>query len=299
MFKQEFILSCLIITFAVTTACTQSKSIDEQPEPETTASAEQKPHSYGGWYCPDNFGFPPVDLQELDKVPVVIDRLPTKEEASNGTSLIFVDTEKYPDARPLAMKLPRVARSYTDHNGINELIIVIQAVVIGTDTVVGFRYLDGGNGSARISEVTFLSDREVADIGPTPFVYLHTDIKASREKIWEAITQTEFAKELGEKFDKKAFFASDWTDESNAHLNLDTDSVRAAGIVMTHFGNLYMQIDYDYNGFHFAEKLLIGENEDGSANLHIMSGPYPDDFKAQNKIWEKWVKEVKTLSEAD
>lgn len=302
MCKAEIILSCILISFVITTGCTQSKTLDNQAEPAQSdlLLTEKQPHPYGGWYCPDNFGFPPVDIQELDKVPVVIDRLPTKEETQSGKSLIFVDTEKYPDARPLAMKLPGLARIYTEHTGINELIIVIQAIVIGTDTVVGFRYLDGGNGSARISEVTFLSEREVNDIGPTPFVYHHTDIKASKEEIWKAITQTAFAKTLGEKFNKQAFFASEWANDSRTNLILDTDSVRAEGIVMTLFGNLYMQIDYDYDGFHFAEKLLVMEDRaKNTTELHFVSGPYPDDFKAQNKVWEKWVKEVKTLSEME
>ncbi len=302
MGKQEFILSCVMVCCVITTSCTQNRIADNPAEPTTVAieTKQKTQHSYGGWYCPDNFGFPPVNIQDLDKVTVVTDRLPTREETRNGTSLMYIDPAEYPDAKPLDIKLPRVARKYSNHSDIDELIIVIQAVVIGQDTVVGYRYPDGGNGSAWLSEVTFLSDREVADIGPTPYVYLKTEIDANTEEIWKGITQTAFARSLGERFNKKSFFASEWSNESTAHLHLATDSVTAAGIVTIVYGNLYMQIDYDYNGFHFSEKILVIENiKEEKSELHFVSGPYPDDFMVQSVSWNNWVKEVKTLSETN
>ncbi len=56
----------------------------------------QEPHRYGGYYCPDNLnGFPAVDIINWKSVPVVNGRMATKEETQNGTSLIFVNYEKY------------------------------------------------------------------------------------------------------------------------------------------------------------------------------------------------------------
>lgn len=307
MLREKLLLPSLIIAFAFISSCEQKEIVD-QPEdatveqPETTEStkgnyAEQ--HPYGGWYCPDNFGgFPPVDVQDLDQVPVVNDRLPTEEETRNGTSLMFFDQTEYPDARPLEMELPRLARIYSKHSEMDELIIVIQAAVAGNDTVVGFRYPSGGNGTAWFGQVTFLSDEESNAIGPAPFVYLESEISASKEKIWKAITSTSYAKNLGKKFDEKAFFDADWTEESHVQLNLEADGVRATGFVASVWGNLYLQIDYDNNGVHFSEKMLVAEKPMGHrAELHIVSGPYPNDIEAQQAVWANWLEEVIALSE--
>ena len=152
-------------------------------------SKKDEPHRYGGWYCPDNFGFVPVDIQKLDEVPAIADRLPTEQELHDNMSLINVDTAKYPDARALEMDLPRVARIYSERKGMSELIIVIQAIVVQEDTVVGYRFANGGNGSAWLSDVTFLSEDEVAGMGAQPFFYSKSVLKAKTEDIWRAIEQ--------------------------------------------------------------------------------------------------------------
>ena len=46
--------------------------------------------------------------------------------------------------------MPKLARFYNIHSGKRELVIIIQALNISNDSIVGFRYLNGGNGSARL-----------------------------------------------------------------------------------------------------------------------------------------------------
>jgi hypothetical protein len=294
----------LFISAVVIISCNQSKILDTQAETATTEdqppnSKDKKQHPYGGWFCPDNFGgFPPVDIQDLATIPVVKDRLPTQEETRNGTSLMYFDPVQVPDAHPLAMTLPRVARIYSSHNDINELVIVIQAVVIGKDTVVGFRYPNGGNGTAWIDDVSFLSDQEVDEVGSLPYVYINSEIRASKEKIWQAFARTAYAKKLGLRFDQNEFFNSQWTEESTVHLNDEAENSKAVGIITTLWGNMYLQIDYDNGGFHYSEKMLVMENEgDQTAQVFFVSGPYPKDVAAQSAIWNSWFDEVKTLSE--
>ncbi|MCF8237759.1 MAG: hypothetical protein K9I85_06360 [Saprospiraceae bacterium] len=304
MSKAKFLFPVLLFGLGSFSSCGQSdlassQDDDGMTEANATVSNVQEPHPYGGWFCPDNLrGFPPVDIQDLDKIQVVADRLPTKEETRNGTSLMYFDPATYPDARPLDMHLPRVARIYSRHNGMNERIIVIQAAVVGQDTVVGYRFPSGGNGTAWFREVTFLSDAEVAKIGPAPMVYIHSKIHASKEQIWKAITRTDYARSLGEKFDQKAFFSADWTDDSQVRLHYTSDNEKASGIVATVYGNFYLQIDYDRNGFHYAEKILVMENaEEGTAEMHLVSGPYPNDLGLQTEAWEEWFQKVKRESE--
>lgn len=259
--------------------------------------AKTEPHRYGGWYCPDNFGFVPVDIQKLDEVPAIADRLPTQEELQNNMSLINVDTEKYPDAKALEMKLPRVAKLYSHRKGMDELVIIIQAIVVSGDTVVGYRFPNGGNGSGWIDDVTFLSEDEVAEYGSQPFFYATSEVKASKEDIWNAISKTKYFKTLGEKFDQQEYFASRWNSESWVNLKHDSESEKALGYVGMVFGNPYLHIDYNRNGFHYSEKLLMIENqEDKTTKLFFASGPYPEDFESHKNLWQHWFEGVKKAS---
>ncbi|MCF8277973.1 MAG: hypothetical protein K9J17_14665 [Flavobacteriales bacterium] len=304
MKKEKTLLPMLVACFVAFTSCGQNEATSTQvvevstEEAATNNDAYAEPHQYGGWYCPDNLrNFPPMDIQDLDKIKVVADRLPTFEETRNGTSLMYFDTAKIPNARPLLISLPRVARIYSEHSGFNELIIVIQAVIAGTDTVVGFRYPNGGNGSAWYGQLSFLSEEEVSNLGPAPMIHLESKINASKEKVWEAFIRTSYAKELAERFDEHAFFESAWTPDSQLHLSLESDSLRAKGIITSLWGMLYLQIDYDRMGFHYSEKMTLMENEDRQSSLHFVAGPYPKKTELQKVAWEIWIDDVKKVSE--
>ncbi|MFK7971079.1 MAG: hypothetical protein AB8F95_11965 [Bacteroidia bacterium] len=274
-----------------------SEAVPEEAQPVETKRVE--PHQYGGWYCPDNFGFVPVDIQKLDEIPAIANRLPTEEELKANMSLIKVDTAKYPDARALEMDLPRVASVYMDYMRRSELAIVIQAIVVQEDTVVGYRFPNGGNGSAWLKDVKFLSEDEVAAKGPQPFFYSNSVVKASTKDIWGAITKTDYFKQLGEKFDQKAFFSSEWNPDARVHLHLDSDGEKAKGSVGMAFGNYYMHIDYYRDGFHYSEKMLIMEDqEDNTTEFFFASGPFPKDFKKQKTSWNNWFEAVEIASEA-
>jgi hypothetical protein len=296
--KKRFLVPSIISMLLILASCSRQETTAQ--DIVSDVSKKEEPHRYGGWFCPDNFGFVPVDIQNLDEVPAIADRLPTEQELQDNMSLINVDTEKYPDARALEMDLPRVAQIYSNHNGMNELIIVIQAIVVQEDTVVGYRFPNGGNGSAWMSDVTFLSEDDVAAMGPRPFYYSKTVVNASTEDIWKAIGKTDYFKQLGEKFDKKEFFTSDWDAETKAHLDLDIEGEKAVGYVGMVYGNYYLQIDYDRDGFHYSEKLMMSENqEENTTEFFVASGPYSENFSNQKSIWDGWVREVKAASESD
>lgn len=306
MNREQMVWAVMIGGLIFNTSCGLSQTVDI-PEPElveetevseASESAYNNIHAYGGWYCPDNFGFPPVDIQDLDKIPVVADRLPTIEETRNGTSLMYFDKNKIPDARPLKMDLPRLAKVHNLHREMDELVIVIQVVVAGNDTIVGYRFPNGGNGSEWYRQVEFLSDDAVAELGSRPMAYVHSEINASTGDIWKAFTGTAYAKRLGQTFNEKAFFDSVWNENTQLHLNLENDEVKASGMVAVVFGNLYVHIDYDYNGFHYSEKMLFLEKpENKSVELHFAAGPFPEDVDSQKLNWENWLQEVKMKSE--
>ena len=137
-------------------------------------------------------------------------------------------------------------------------------------------------------------------MGSLPFFYSRSILKASKEDIWKAITRTDYFKQLGEKFNRQDFFSSEWNSYSEAHLKLDSDGEKATGFVGTVYGNAYLHIDYDRDGFHYSEKLLMIEHpEDSTTELFFASGPYPEDFENQKSNWEMWFETVRKASEAD
>lgn len=293
-----------VITLAITqllflAACSQEtkqETNSSSQKTKTSTQVAQEPHRYGGWYCPDNFGFEPVDIQELDKVPAVADRLPTEEELQNHQSLIKIDTEKYPNARALPMDLPRVARVYQPQSGIEELVIIIQAIVVQEDTVVGYRFANGGNGSARIGEITLLSNEEVEKLGAQPFYYQRIEVNASTKEIWTALQQSTYFAQLATKFNQQQFFNADWHPEAETSLELSSEIETANGFVGMVFGNFYLHIDYMRNGFHYSEKLMISENPDGKpTEIYFASGPYPTDFAKQQAKQDAWLAKVERL----
>ncbi|MDA9970762.1 hypothetical protein N9E56_02905 [Flavobacteriaceae bacterium] len=285
-------------------SCLQNnKTVEDKKVEKSTekvSSVKQEPHNYGGWYCPDNLnGFPAVDISNWRNVVVVNGRLPTKEETQNGTSLIFVESEKFPDAKPLDMKMPKLGRFYNENSKKEELIIVIQALKIGKDSVVGFRYLNGGNGSARLDEVRFLSDAEIESLPPTRFVSHSIQINAPQNVIWEVLTKPEYFKPLEAVFDKDQTPKPNWNASSKVNfkpLNRgETTSEFAANL----YGNHYIQIDSELGDSQYVEKFLLLDNEQTkSTELKIVCGPYSNtDFETQKNILNGWAQKVKELSE--
>jgi hypothetical protein len=268
---------------------------------EKVNSTKQEPHRYGGYYCPDNLGgFPAVDIINWKSVPVVNGRMPTKEETQNGTSLIFVDEEKYPDAKPLDIKMPKLARYYNSSAGKKEIIIVIQALNISNDSIVGFRYLNGGNGSARLDEVNLLSEKDIENITPSRFVTLNFDINATKNKIWEVLTKTEYSKTLQAIFDKENKLKTDWNIGSKVNFKYPNAGNITSKFAGNLYGNQYIQIDYELGNDQYVEKFLVLENQKTkSSELIIVCGPYGDDFKNQKNILKNWAQKVKELSEKE
>jgi hypothetical protein len=268
---------------------------------EKVNSTKQEPHRYGGYYCPDNLGgFPAVDIINWKSVPVVNGRMPTKEETQNGTSLIFVDEEKYPDAKPLDIKMPKLARYYNSSAGKKEIIIVIQALNISNDSIVGFRYLNGGNGSARLDEVNLLSEKDIENITPSRFVTLNFDINATKNKIWEVLTKTEYSKTLQAIFDKENKLKTDWNIGSKVNFKYPNAGNITSNFAGNLYGNQYIQIDYELGNDQYVEKFLVLENQKTkSSELIIVCGPYGDDFKNQKNILKNWAQKVKELSEKE
>lgn len=302
--QNKSLITLCILCLSTSISCSQNAATIENNNTEEPAekveTKEQEPHRYGGWYCPDNLnGFPAVDIRNWQSVPVVNGRMATKEETQNGTSLIFVDKEKYPDAKPLDIEMPKLARYYNRSSRKEEIIIVIQALNISNDSIVGFRYLNGGNGSARLNEVTFLSTDEVNHIAPSRFVTLHVKIGASKEDIWKVLTDPKYYKTLQSIFDKGNALNAGSDNAQKVNFNYANAGVVTSDFAGDLYGNQYIQIDCEIDDYQYVEKFLVSESEKGeNSELIIACGPYGDDFDTQKAVLENWAQKVKTLSES-
>lgn len=70
------------------------------------------------------------------------------------------------------------------------------------------------------------------------------------------------------------------------------------GMVTALWRNLYIQVDYNFEGDHYAEKfLLLGREGSTGTQLYVVAGPYGEDIDAQKVSWNDWFKKVKELSE--
>ncbi|MBK7130135.1 MAG: hypothetical protein IPM74_19580 [Crocinitomicaceae bacterium] len=298
--KNEIIKKGLVIAGAyLLFACSQGNSSDANSNSDTLTQTEDnvnsQPHNFVGWYCPDNLnGLPAVDIADWKNVPVINGRMPTEEETQNGASLVYVDPAEYPTATVLGITMPKLATYFNPNSGREDFIIVIQAFTIDADSIVGFRFLNGGNGTALISDVKFLSDDEISKIPASRFVSFDIEINASASFIQKVLTETEYASKLQRTFDEKNQLQPNWIEGKNVNYNYPESGTLTAKYADILFGNFYVQNDYtDY-----TEKFLLLENgETKTTTLKIVCGPFRSDYETQKIILNNWAEKVKELSE--
>lgn len=300
--KNNVLNTLIVVGLFSFVSCSQDSTADKKEtteEPTAVSTVEVEPHSYGGWYCPDNLnGFPAVDIQDWESIPVVNGRMPTKEETGNGTSLIQVNMEKYPNAKPLDMKMPKLAHFFNQYSNKEEIIIVIQAVNISNDSIVGFRYLNGGNGSARLNEIEIISNEEAKNMTSARFISQSIKINATQAEIWEYITKEEYTKDLQPIFDPENKLKKGWNKAAKINYSYANAGKLTAEFAGDQWGCLYAQIDFESNDTQYVQKILLIENEETkNTEMKITFGPYGADYETQKIMIKKWAKKVKALSE--
>ncbi|SFT81156.1 hypothetical protein SAMN05216474_2472 [Lishizhenia tianjinensis] len=296
------ILKTLVIGMLPLSSCLFSNSNTTEVETSKTNTVSKdksvEPHRYGGWYCPDNLNtFPAVNLSDWNTVPAIENRLPTEEEAKSGASLILVDTEKYPKAKALTMSLPKLAKYQNPNTQREDVIIVIQAVSIQEDSIVGFRFLNGGNGSARLKEVEFITKEKAQNLSKGKFVQHDYSIKAADTSIWKLMMDPELASLVQVSFDPQNQLSSDWRSKAQLNFNYPHKNKLINSFISDDFwGNCYVQNDFDQNLY--TEKFFLTYDKDKQVStLKIVCGPYDTDYEQQEKVLTNWAKRIKDLSE--
>jgi len=282
-------------------SCAQNDEIGNKVKAQSHQTSDdttkKQAHNYGGWYCPDNLiGFPAVGIADWRNVPVINGRMPTEEETKTSSSLIYVDPEKHPDAQPLDMTMPKLAKYDNDHTKEEELVIAIQAFRVDKDSIIGFRFLNGGNGSARLHELEFLSDEDVKKLPPTSFVAHQLEINAPQDSIWQVLTKKDYLSALRPTFDPQNQLPKGWRTETKVNYRYGKLSKPVAIYANKIFGSFYIQNDFGL--VDYTEKFLLLEDEDGRrTTMTIACGPFGDDFEEQKAILYAWGQKVKALSE--
>lgn len=292
MFNTITQLFIALSLFSCTKNSASIQSCNSQNEDKIVIQKERVPHEYGAWYCPDNlFGFPAVNIKDWEKVPAISHRLPTEEECKSGESLIHVDTSKYPDAEVIAMKLPALATYYSEQTRRKEYVIVIQAISIGEDSVVGFRFINGGNGSSHLDEVTFLNEKQIAQIPDAKFVTIDVELENSVDVVWEILTDPKHHKDL----QPLGRFTYGNLPQSGGNVNYYYPN--HGRITSAWSGKLY-GIQYIQNIYqNYCEKFMVIPPEDDkkTVTLKVVAGPFADDYEQQKEELNEWMRKVKDL----
>lgn len=134
------------------------------------------------------------------------------------------------------------------------------------------------------------------DMGESKIVSISIDINAKSSEVWNFITSKDYAKELGNVFDKNAFVESDWKLGSEVHFKYEPNKTVSTGTITKLIEKELIQVDYDFSGFKYEERYTI-EESNSVAKLAIYAGPYTSDFEAQKVVWKNWLSKVKELSE--
>lgn len=253
-----------------------------------------KPHRFGGWYCPDNLnGFPPVDLRNWHQVPVIEGRMPTKEETRTEKSLIYVDKSQYPSVKAFDIKLPQLASYFCEQSNRIETIIVIQAFTVENDTILGYRFLNGGNGSAHWNDVEF-NFNPSADSSAKKFVTYDLEINALQDSIWQVITDKGYSELFERCFKENQYYQPNWRFNTNVNFFYKGNETQTSAYADLLYGSFYIQNNYE----DYAEKILLLEDpKTKKTTLKIVCGPFNLDYEVQQDIVQKWALKVKSLVE--
>ena len=101
--------------------------------------------------------FGPIELKDWKKVPFTKSRLATKEDIDLGKAIFQIEG-KSQEHIPLEIEIPSLAYHIDQDTNEKTKVVVIQAEQVGTEKVVGIRYLNGGDGVCLLFELEFISE---------------------------------------------------------------------------------------------------------------------------------------------
>ena len=178
-----------------------------------------------------------------------------------------------------------------------DLVIIFQAFQVNNDSIVGFRFLNGGNGSAHLRDVSFLNTEQIAQIPKGKFVTLTVNIAAPQDIIFDILTQPNFAPDFQPVLDPQNKLPENWRNNTNVNYATYEHNLPSNRYADQLFGNFYIQNDYFQSNY--SEKFLLLENElTHTTDLQIVVGPFTSQFESQKNRLMQWAQTVKRISES-
>jgi hypothetical protein len=99
--------------------------------------------------------FGPIELSDWKKVPFTKGRLATKEDIDLGKAIFQIEGNGE-EHIPLEIEIPSLAYHIDQDTNEKTKVVVIQGEQVGTEKVVGIRYLNGGDGVCLLFELEFI-----------------------------------------------------------------------------------------------------------------------------------------------
>lgn len=98
-----------------------------------------------------------LDLTNWSDTPFISDRIAAEQDVIDGCAVFYIQdsVEKHCS---LNITLPSLAYQVDPDTNKKTLAVVIQAENVDGEEVVGVRYLEGGNGICKLSELEFVDN---------------------------------------------------------------------------------------------------------------------------------------------
>ncbi|MFY9398717.1 MAG: hypothetical protein WAR22_10180 [Desulfomonilia bacterium] len=97
----------------------------------------------------------PLDIDHWYKTPCITDRIATKNDVESGLAVFYINNPR--EMEPLRIKLPACAIHTDEDTKEQTPVIMIQAEKFQGQKLIGYRFLNGGNGIGLLSEFTILA----------------------------------------------------------------------------------------------------------------------------------------------
>ena len=97
----------------------------------------------------------PLDITNWSETPCIRDRIATKDDVDAGLAVFYINNPS--QMKPLEVSLPACAIHMDDDTKRETPVVMIQAEKFQGQKLIGYRFLDGGNGIGLLSEFTILS----------------------------------------------------------------------------------------------------------------------------------------------
>jgi hypothetical protein len=98
-----------------------------------------------------------IDLSNWKQTPHIKNKVATEQDVIDGRAVFYIENGGK-EHTPLNANIPFIAYQVDEESSTKTLVIAIQAEKVDGDQFVGVRYIEGGNGVCRWSELEIVED---------------------------------------------------------------------------------------------------------------------------------------------